>query len=270
MAERALRVLTWNLWWRFGPWEERLPAIVATIRALDPDLVALQEVWVADGTSSAHVVAEALGHHVEVAHRLELDGVGFGNAVVSRWPIVRTAVRPLPSPADVGLDAHDEERLVLMGEVDAPGRPVQLFSTHLNWRHDHSAVRQAQVRELCAFVASERPGAYPPIVCGDLNAEPHSDEVRALTGQAAVPEPGLVFRDAWTAPGCDGPGTTWSDANPHARAEHEQERRIDYVLAGWRRDDGGGAVRSCRVVGDAPVEGVWPSDHFGVLAELEP
>jgi endonuclease/exonuclease/phosphatase family metal-dependent hydrolase len=260
-----LRVLSWNLWWRFGPWEERLPAIIATIRDLDPDVIALQEVWLADGTSSAQLIAEALGHHVEVAHRLVLDGVGFGNAVVSRWPIGRTATRPLPR----GTDVDDEERLVLLAEVDAPNAPVQVFSTHLNWRHDQGAIRQDQVRQLCAFVAAERPRSYPPIVCGDFNAEPDSDEIRMLTGLAAVPEPGVVFRDAWTAPGSDGPGYTWADSNPFAKAEFEQERRIDYVFTGWRRNDGRGAPLSCRVVGDVAVDGVFPSDHYGVLAELQ-
>jgi endonuclease/exonuclease/phosphatase family metal-dependent hydrolase len=265
VIDGRLRVLSWNLWWRFGPWEDRLPAIVATIRDLDPDIVALQEVWVApDGSTSADVVAEALGFHVEVAHRLVLDGVGFGNAVVSRWPITRTATRDLPSAGGT-----EEERLALLAEVAVPEGPVQVFSTHLNWRHDESAVRQAQVRELCAFVADERPRSFPPIVCGDFNAEPESDEIRMLTGRAAVPVPGLVFRDAWTAPGCDGPGHTWADRNPFARAEHEQERRIDFVFTGWRRNDGRGAPLSCRVVGDGPVGGVWPSDHLGVLAEVQ-
>ena len=263
MSDDRLRVLSWNLWWRFGPWEERLPAIVASIERLDADLIALQEVWVADGTSSAHVIAEALGYHVEVAHRLELDGVGFGNAVVSRWPIARAAVRPLPSAGGT-----DEQRLALLAEVEAPNAPVQIISTHLNWRHDESAVRQAQVRELCAFIAAERPRSYPPILCGDFNAEPDSDEVRMLTGLVAVPVPGLVFRDAWTSPGVEGTGCTWVDANPFAAAEHEQERRIDYVFTGWRRNDGRGAPLSCQVVGDVPVQGVWPSDHLGVLAEL--
>ena len=261
----SISVLTWNLWWRFGPWEERLPAIVETIRRLDPDVAALQEVWVADGTSSAHVIAEALGRHVTVAHRLELDGVGFGNAVLSRWPIVDTDVAPLPS--DGG--HHDEQRLALLAVLDAPRGPVQVVSTHLSWRHDESATRQAQVRALCELVARHRPRTYPPVVCGDFNAEPDSDEIRMLTGRAAVPVPGLVFRDAWTAPGATGPGHTWSDRNPHARVERELERRIDYVFTGWRRDDGAGAPMRCRVVGDEPVEGVWPSDHFGVLAELQ-
>jgi endonuclease/exonuclease/phosphatase family metal-dependent hydrolase len=265
MEPSTLSVLTWNLWWRFGPWEERLPAIIDTIRRLDPDIAALQEVWVADGTSSAGLIAEALGYHHVVGHRLELDGVGFGNAVLSRWPILESATEPLPR----GVVGHDEERLIQMAVVDAPTAPVQVYSTHLNWRHDESAVRQHQVRALCAMVARNRPRDHPPVVCGDFNAEPDSDEIRMLTGLAAVPEPGLVFRDAWTAPGCSGQGATWSDANPFAKAEFEQDRRIDYVFTGWRRNDGRGAPVSCRVVGDEPVDGVWPSDHFGVLAELQ-
>ena len=40
-----MRVMTWNLWWRFGPWVERLPAIVAVVREQQPDVVLLQEVW---------------------------------------------------------------------------------------------------------------------------------------------------------------------------------------------------------------------------------
>ena len=41
----ALRVMTWNLWWRFGPFERRRPAILEVIRAADPDVLCLQEVW---------------------------------------------------------------------------------------------------------------------------------------------------------------------------------------------------------------------------------
>jgi endonuclease/exonuclease/phosphatase family metal-dependent hydrolase len=259
-----LTVLTWNLWWRYGPWEARFPAIVDTIRRLDPDIAALQEVWFADGTSSAERIAEAVGRDHVADHRLVLDGVGFGNAVLSRWPISDTATTPLPVEEPDG----DEQRLAVLAVVETPNGPVQVWSTHLNWRHDQSATRQSQVRTICAAVAARRPRTYPPIVCGDFNAVPDSDEVRLMTGSAAVPEPGLVFRDAWTAADVDGDGITWSNGNPHAAAEHEQERRIDYVFTGWRREDGRGTPLSCRVVGHEPVDGVWPSDHFGVLAEL--
>jgi endonuclease/exonuclease/phosphatase family metal-dependent hydrolase len=40
-----VRVMTWNIWWRFGPrWRDRQPALLETLRQVDPDVVALQEV----------------------------------------------------------------------------------------------------------------------------------------------------------------------------------------------------------------------------------
>ena len=268
MPDGELTVLTWNLWWRNGPWEERLAAITEVVRDLDPDVVALQEVWFADGTSSAHVVAEALGHHLVVGHRLVVDGVGFGNAELSRWPITGHEVVALP-----GVAGRDEQKLALFAAVDSPGGSLHVVSTHLSWRHDDSANRQEQVKVVCELVARTRPRDLPPVLCGDFNAVPDSDEIRMLTGKTTVPVDGLVFFDAWEATGAGRPpadrGDTWSDDNPYAAADLEQDRRIDYVFTGWRRPDGRGRPLWCRVVGDEPVGGVWPSDHFGVLAGLQ-
>src|SRR6201991_3099536 len=40
-----VRVVTWNLWWRFGPWARRRQAILTALRTCQPDAVGLQEVW---------------------------------------------------------------------------------------------------------------------------------------------------------------------------------------------------------------------------------
>ena len=32
LIETTVRVASWNLWWRFGPWESRAPAILETLR----------------------------------------------------------------------------------------------------------------------------------------------------------------------------------------------------------------------------------------------
>ncbi len=264
LLEGRVRVLSWNLWWRFGPAEARQPAIAATLAELRPDLVALQEVWgEPGGTTLATELAGGLGYDHAYAARLSVDGVEFGNAVLSRWPITASEATPLPAPPEA-----DEQRLVLRADVDGPRGPLQVFSTHLNWRFDHSAVRQLQVRAVAEAVAAARPRTYPPILCGDLNATPDSDEVRMLTGRAAVPVEGLVFHDAWEVAGDGGPGHTWSNANPYAALDLEPGRRIDYVLVGWPKAGGAGHVTSCRVVGTEPVAGVVPSDHYGVLAEL--
>ncbi|HZB72529.1 MAG TPA: endonuclease/exonuclease/phosphatase family protein [Acidimicrobiales bacterium] len=264
LLETRLRVLTWNLWWRFGPWERRRPAIAATLAELRPDVVALQEVWgEPGGTNLAAELGAELGYEHAYAFRLSLDGVDFGNAVLSRWPITSSTATDLPAPPDA-----DELRLMLRADVDGPRGRFQVFSTHLNWRFDHSAVRQEQVRTIAEAVAAARPRTFPPVLCGDFNAVPDSDEVRMLTGRAAGPVDGLVFHDAWEVAGDGGPGPTWSNANPYAALDLEPDRRIDYVLTGWPKAGGAGHVTSCRVVGTEPVDGVVPSDHYGVLAEL--
>lgn len=263
LVETRLRVLTWNLWWRFGPWEERWHAIVATVQALDPDVIALQEVWDDGERNQAALLGESLGGHRHVyASTVEHDGVRFGNAVVSRWPISGSDWRPLPAPSEV-----DESRTVLRADIDGPRGPFQVFCTHLNWRFEQSHVRQEQVRAVARFVQESPPRHFPPILCGDLNATSDSDEVRMLTGRTTVPEPGLVFYDAWEVAG-SGPAVTWSRDNPHTAPDIALDRRIDYVFAGWPGERGTGLPTACLVEGIRPVDGVVASDHYAVLAEL--
>jgi endonuclease/exonuclease/phosphatase family metal-dependent hydrolase len=268
LAAGRLRVLSWNLWWHHGPWEARLPAILDAVAALDPDVACFQEVWVdeATGDSLAARIAARLGggfSHVE-SSRLVIEGVSFGNAVVSRWPITGSEVLDLPAPS-----TSEELRTCLRADVETPDGPVQLYSTHLNWRFDESAVRQEQVRAICAFVAAAPARTFPPVLCGDFNAAPDSDEIRMLTGRMAVPVEKLVFHDAWEVAGDPADrGTTWSNANPYACLDLEPDRRIDYVFVGWPKAGGRGHVESCSVVGTEPVDGVVPSDHYGVLATI--
>ena len=115
---------------------------------------------------------------------------------------------------------------------------------------------------------------FPPIIVGDFNAEPGSDEIRYMTGLHSMHGRSVAFVDAWEAagdhslPGEDGLGITWSNRNPYARTEFEPRRRIDYIFAGLPGRSGVGAVESCRVVCNEEMGGVWPTDHFGVFAEL--
>lgn len=265
LIETRVRVLTWNLWWRFGPWEQRAPAIAAELERLDPDIACLQEVWAEGATTLAAELADRLGFHHVFDARLDVDGVRFGNAVLSRWPITTAGTLPLPAPQD-----KEELRLCLRADVDGPRGPIQVFCTHLNWRLDQSAIRQAQVRAICELIAGSRPEGgrtFPPVLCGDFNADPDSDEMRLLTGRSDPPVPGLVFHDAWAVAGA-GPGMTWDNRNPYAALELEPDRRIDYVLVGWPKAGGAGHVVSARLAGLDPVDGVVPSDHLAVVAEL--
>jgi endonuclease/exonuclease/phosphatase family metal-dependent hydrolase len=263
LIETRLRIVTWNLWGRGGPWNERHERIASTLLAVQPDVVALQEVWAEEGGRiQADLLAAALGFDRVWASRYAIDGVAVGNAILSRWPIAKSEVRWLPARPDL-----EELRNVIRAAVDGPRGRLAIYTTHLNWRFDQSDVRQEQVRFVARLITETREEGFPPILTGDFNAAPDSDEIRMLTGRTTLAVPGLVFHDAWEAAGDGGAGFTWTNANPWARQDLEPDRRIDYVFVGWPKKGGAGHVTSCRVIGQA-IDGVFPSDHLGVLAEL--
>jgi len=261
-----MRVMTWNLWWQFGPWESRQSTIASTLADQQPDIVCLQEVWsTEDGVDQARHLAEPAGLHVARTTERFHKGVSFGNAILSRWPILETESRPLPPTGRTG--AH---RFVLYALIDADGGPIPVFCTHLSYRFDESALRDQQVRLILDFIAAKRGNPevdHPPILAGDLNAVPTSDEIRLLTGERPPPIPGLVMTDAWPQRG-EGPGHTWSHTNSNVTDPSWPERRIDYVLVGWPRPKPLGNIIGCHLAGTDAAEGVHPSDHYAVVADL--
>jgi endonuclease/exonuclease/phosphatase family metal-dependent hydrolase len=271
-----MRIVTWNLWWRFGPWQARQKAILTALRELRPDVVGLQEVWAVDGENLAEWLAGELGLHCAWAaspaperwrRRIGDPTVDIGNAVLSRWPVVDQDVLALPAPADT-----DDGRLALYARLAGPGHDIPFFTTHFASAPDASAVRCGQVAALAGFVARHRGGTpFPPVVTGDLNAWPDSDEIRLLGGYKTAPAvPGQVLLDAWEYADPAAPSATWDAANPYVAPTHEPSVRIDYIHVGPPGPGGLGHVRGVRRACDGPVDGVWPSDHAAVVADLAP
>jgi endonuclease/exonuclease/phosphatase family metal-dependent hydrolase len=199
-----MRILSWNLWWRYGPWERRREAIAATLaqivlaaargRASAPIAAGLQEVWAAPGENLAADLAGRLGRHwCWAVAATGTEGLSIGNAILSRWPITAHAEASLP-PGGLA----EEARVAVHARIEAPGGALPLVTTRLTHRPGRSQVRTAQVRTLAVFVAEHAADcAYPPVVTGDLNAEPGSDELRLLGGLLTTPAvPGLVLIDA--------------------------------------------------------------------------
>ncbi|MDQ3107770.1 MAG: endonuclease/exonuclease/phosphatase family protein [Actinomycetota bacterium] len=260
-----LRVLTLNLWNVAGPWKERREEIVAWLRNLSADVVCVQEVLAdADGPrNTAHWIAENTGYdHVALGLVEGRPGMLFGNAVLATTPIDHEAVHLLPTEERPG----DVQRLLLHARTGG----VDVFTTHLTSLYECGEQRERQVVRIDEVIRAEADpaSALPPILAGDFNAEPDSTEIRFLTGSTSLQGRSTYYQDAWRVAGGREPGWTWSNANPFAAAEHEPDRRIDYVFAGWRRDDGRGRITACSVVADRPLSGTWPTDHFGLLADI--
>ena len=260
-----LRVLTLNVWNVSGHWRSRREAILGVLRRWEPDIVCLQEVIASERGNQGEWLASALGAwSVAYAGEPVSDGrAHFGNAVLSRWPIETDSSAQLPYVPD----ELEVQRVV----VHARTGGVDVFSTHLAWQLHDAALRERQVQALVRFVAERTDPAAPlgPVVAGDFNAEPDSSAVRYLSGLASLDGGSVYLQDAWRLAGDGGPGITWSNRNPHAALDQEPDRRIDYIFSGFHGRGGEGRPVECRVVADEPADGIWPSDHFGLLAVLQ-
>ncbi len=263
-----LKVLTLNLWNDQGPYERRRELVREWIARLDPDVIGFQEVLRGDGVDTARdQVPDA--YHVEFAAAIPFwlaPDKKFGNAVASRWPVTDSEILELPGE-------RDELRVALNVTIDAPFGPLSFTSTHLNFKLHHGYVRERQVSALCDFVLRRRPrDGFPPILVGDFNAEPDSTEIRYASGFHSLDARSVQFFDAWRVAGDGSAGYTWSNRNDYARIALEPERRIDYVFVGYPvrvgEHYGLGHVERCEVVCNHERDGVWPTDHFGVYAEL--
>ena len=273
----ALRVLTYNLL-HDGPWsgffdngthlEERLDLVIRELQRLQPDAIALQEA--SDSREHGNVpqrIADALGYQmvfepatqhisgIGLLDRLIISAIGFreGPAILSRYPIVASEVYDLPR-----CQHRLDPRILLRAEINTPNGPVQVFSAHT------SKGDECQLQRVGELFREHR-GTGWSILMGDLNT---GEQSPVLTGWQK--ESGFidVFRVA--NPGVSG-GTVWQDIYVEWPTA---DRRVDFIFLFDGNHDRSPVVHSSQLTFDHPGhlpngDALWPSDHRGVLADIE-
>jgi endonuclease/exonuclease/phosphatase family metal-dependent hydrolase len=229
--------------------------------------VALQEVLHHDSEASdqAQQIADGSGYWTAFAPAWHIGGgLQFGNAVLSRFPIVSSQAWTLPG------EPERETRCLLHVLVDAPCGRVPIFNTHLDWELHRGFVRERQVAFIAERVNEVAPvkESFPPLLMGDFNAEPASDEIRWLRGYTSRLGRSVYFCDAWDAAGDGSAGYTFTRRNPFSAQAGEPDRRLDYVFVRGPDRALRGQPLVARVVCDASEAGVFASDHFGVYVEV--
>ena len=284
-----LRVVQLNAGSLLEPrWDERRHEIVAWLRQLQPDIVCLEEVWEDERTqNTAGWIVE---HTPDFGFDWAFGGASFserywpdpslrfGSAVLSRWPIDHHAHHRLP--------IHSDDDPVAAGipwellHVHTAG--LDVFACHLAPAPVHGLHRRVQVLAIDEIIRAARGtlddnppfpdkrDGMPPILCGDFNAEPDSDEIRFLCGLTAIDERTTYFQDAWRVAG-EGPGHTqgWRD-NPIAAAMNVPRKRIDYVFVGdpFQRRHDAGRILSTDLAFHTSLTGVLASDHTGLVVDV--
>ena len=178
---RSINVLTYNIHHANPPSVKDkidIPAVAKVINAVQPDLVALQEIDVYTTRSGktlhqAEALGKASGMHVFFAKGIDFGGGEYGIAILSRYPILETKRYPLTTiPGTNG-----EPRALATVLVALPdNRRLLMACTHLDAQRSDSN-RLVQIREIMNTLQQQ---PHPVILAGDLNAAVGSGVIRTL------------------------------------------------------------------------------------------
>ncbi len=210
--------------------------LVNVIEAEEPGIVALQEV------SRGWVINGAFDMLLWLSRKLDMPYVWapaadsvWGNAILSKYPIVESSVHPMPNNSGIPMDRSYATAVISLDDSTR----LMVLATHLHHVEEDGHLRTPQVRALLdAWGGRER-----TVLMGDLNGQPLDTEIVLLE------EAGLV--DVFAAsPEYDGAGYTFPARDPR--------RRIDYI---WVSPD----LRPT----DFSLSGGSASDHLAVAVTLD-
>lgn len=227
-----LRLMTYNLHNGFNPQGHfDLEALAQVIEAEQPDVVALQEVsrgWIINGSAD---MLQWLARRLQMTYVFApTAGPLWGNAILSRLPIVADGAGPLP-PQELLL-----RRGYVWIDLDLEGSSLRILNTHFHHVEADGHVRLQQAEALLDVWE----GTPRTVVVGDLNAQPADPEMVMLRRAGLVD----TVEEAGVA------GGTYPS--------HDPFQHIDYI---WLSPD----LRAERVV----IPAVTASDHRPVVATVD-
>jgi len=256
-----IRCLTFNV---LSPdnrdWERREPLIREALRHLDADVMALQEVRIDH-------VEQLIGPGYVITPFSAVSDNGVGGVLATRTPhrvLEEIDQRTPEHGADLPWCA------TLIVELDLPFGRLVVAHHKPNWPFPLEVEREQQA--LRAALAIERhAGEGPAVVLGDFDATPDAASVQFWRGRRSLDGVSVCYQDAWETLRPTDPGLTFSAENPLVQAGEVAtavSRRIDYVLVRAGRHGALLQVVQCGRFLAQPVDRVWASDHYGVVADL--
>ena len=288
-----IKFATYNIQYGVGQ-DDRYDLTRVITELQDQDVICLQEVtthWsICNHDVQPDLLAKALNLYAVYAPAWEVDdshcgpdGVitnvrrGFGNMVLSRWPIVYSRPHSLERPpTEVPAEFHpntDFPRTALEVVINVNGTALRIFSVHLS--HLPGIQQESQIEALKQLVFSlpqeapmweedprlfqftqDQPAPSVPrssLLLGDFNFEPDSALYAAMLDPLPGETVGLV--DGWTESGKDG------ECNQTCVENDGRLSRLDYMFTS---NDLRANIQAARV-----NQNTKASDHFPLYFAVE-
>ncbi|MEQ4693392.1 endonuclease/exonuclease/phosphatase family protein [Providencia manganoxydans] len=221
------------------------------IAKIDADVIVVTEVDNKTARSKKVDQLETLAKANKMYHAfgkaLDFDGGEYGVGILSKYPIEKSKVIPLPS-------GDAEQRVVLLSQISKPGfdSPIIIMGTHLDWQKDPT-IRIGQVRHILDAAIGDTDTGFDniaasiKILAGDFNSTAEEQPIKELRYfWVPVEKSGVNYR-------------SWPAVNPAIDIDHI------FTFKGQVWD-----VKDMVIPKDSK-EFQWSqaSDHLPIIAELE-
>ena len=216
-----------------------LTVMADVIRDEDADIIGLNEVRGRgvhpEYTAQTEFMAGYLGYHGWFGRSFYVGGWNpYGNAVLSRWPIVEAKVYSIPDPANPADAPRFEPRSILRAVIDLPdGGRFAVYSSHFG-------LSPVEAEHAASFAAALTAGeSLPFALMGDFNVTPDDPVLTPLDTRLRETHSILVSRGEKSHP------------------SHAPSLLIDYIYTSKNV-----------TVWDVRVRQIVASDHCPVVAEI--
>ncbi|RXT13507.1 endonuclease/exonuclease/phosphatase family protein [Ammoniphilus sp. CFH 90114] len=168
---KTIRVMTYNIRGaRTDNGDVHLSTIAEQIRAMNPDIIALQEVDFRLPRSHFLNQTKILGdllqmNYLFVPNQNFLIG-SYGNAILSKFPITDFERHLLPSSL--------ENRGLLRAQINTGTRAIDVYTTHLGLT---TKERTAQISSLASTMSMKN---SPKLLLGDFNSSPMEVPIQSI------------------------------------------------------------------------------------------
>lgn len=147
-----------------------IDAVAEEIRLYNADIIGLNEVRdkgvSREYQAQAKLLAQKLGFYYYFAKAVDVDGVNpYGNAVLSRFPIISAETIPVPNPEVPAYTDYYEPRCLLKAKIDLWGT-TEVCVAHFGLNPDE---QENAVNTVLAGISDEK-----CILMGDFNMTPQN------------------------------------------------------------------------------------------------